>query len=55
MPDIMMCLEHECSLKEMCYRYTAIPSEGKQSYFKPKVIGRNCGHFWNNKNRINGN
>lgn len=54
MPDTSMCEEHDCSLKNLCYRYTAKPSEPSQSYMKPKQIGRDCTWFWNNKNRQNG-
>lgn len=32
MPDIAMCLNEECPLKETCYRFTATPSEYWQSY-----------------------
>ena len=33
MPDITMCQGKDCPLKETCYRYTATPSEYRQSYF----------------------
>lgn len=37
MPDITMCEGQteliECSLKENCYRYKAIPNEWRQAYF----------------------
>ena len=33
MPDITMCEGGDCPLKESCYRYTATPSEYRQSYF----------------------
>lgn len=33
MPDITMCKGGECKQKETCYRFTAIPSEFRQSYF----------------------
>ncbi len=32
MPDISMCKNKNCELKENCYRYRAIPSEYMQSY-----------------------
>jgi hypothetical protein len=32
MPDISMCQNKECNMKESCYRYTAKPSEQWQSY-----------------------
>lgn len=33
MPDITMCKGRDCPLRESCYRYTATPSEYRQSYF----------------------
>ena len=33
MPDITMCLEHQCNRKFECFRYCAIPNEFRQSYF----------------------
>jgi hypothetical protein len=30
MPDISMCTNEECPLKESCYRYNATPSEFKR-------------------------
>jgi hypothetical protein len=37
MPDISMCSNEQCELKYHCYRYTAEPSEFRQSYgdFEP--------------------
>lgn len=32
MPDISMCLNENCSLKDGCYRFNAKPSEYSQSY-----------------------
>ena len=32
MPDISMCRDKHCPIREGCYRYTAIPSEYRQSY-----------------------
>lgn len=32
MPDITMCTNDECPLRESCYRYMAKPSEYMQSY-----------------------
>lgn len=34
MPDICMCVNFECLLKSICYRYLARPSEYAQSYSK---------------------
>jgi hypothetical protein len=33
MPDITMCDTQDCPLKDTCYRFTATPSEYRQSYF----------------------
>ena len=37
MPDISMCLNKQCESRTTCYRFTAIPSEYRQSYsdFQP--------------------
>ena len=55
MPDIAMCTNEEYPLKQKCFRYTAKPSEYRQSYadFEPIVEdGKvSCGWFWDNKNR----
>jgi hypothetical protein len=32
MPDISMCKNEKCKLKEECYRFTATPSEFMQAY-----------------------
>lgn len=32
MPDISLCLNKDCPIKEQCYRFTAIPSNYHQSY-----------------------
>ena len=47
MPDISMCVNKECTLKETCYRFTAKPSEFRQSYgsFKPEEDGT-CRGYW---------
>ena len=33
MPDIAMCKGGRCPQKDKCYRFTATPSEYRQSYF----------------------
>jgi hypothetical protein len=45
MPDISMCKNEECPLRNQCYRYTAVP-EVYQSYasFKPDENGK-CDYF----------
>ena len=40
MPDIAMCLNSECPLKEKCYRFTATPDKYWQAYsdFEPYTL-----------------
>ena len=33
MPDITMCDDESCPMKSDCYRYRAVPSVFRQSYF----------------------
>lgn len=52
MPDISMCFGNDCHKKESCYRYTATPSEFRQSYFgKPPIKDDKCDYYWDNKNK----
>ena len=54
MPDILMCANEDCHIKEKCYRYTAIANHyGMQSYgdFNYKDNQGKC--FWDNKDRKN--
>ena len=60
MPDITMCLgykgalrEQLCPMRNGCHRFTAQPSDYRQSYFTeaPFVVGEHghyyeCGHRW---------
>ena len=49
MPDITMCSGKDCPLKESCYRYTAKPSEFRQSYFSIPPYNyhlRKCIMYW---------
>lgn len=55
MPDITMCSTKECPLHDICYRFTATPSEFRQSWFAgdprqvPKLKGREheeCNFYW---------
>lgn len=57
MPDITMCQgvckerKQACPLRDNCWRYTARPSEYRQSYFieAPFIVepdGTSCGYFW---------
>lgn len=41
MPDFTMCQNHECIMKANCFRYSASPSMGAQSYavFTPQISG----------------
>jgi hypothetical protein len=45
MPDITMCNNHECIMKETCYRYKAEPKEHGQSYAM-FTGGEDCGMYW---------
>lgn len=59
MPDISMCFGAKeiqgkkdiCPLREKCYRYTAKPSEFRQSYILPDPFGEKCTHYWPNEER----
>lgn len=42
MPDIAMCINIECPIRDNCYRYRAIPSQYLQSYSKFEKT--NCIH-----------
>lgn len=47
MPDICMCRGESCPLKGDCYRYTATPSEYRQSYFTEIPYEKDgCDYFW---------
>jgi len=43
--DICMCSGKDCPVKEKCYRFTAKPSEHKQSYFFQPPGGQKDGKF----------
>ena len=47
MPDITMCVNTKCPVRQICYRYRAIPDE-YQSYanFKFGFEGAFCEDFW---------
>lgn len=56
MPDISMCNNEKCIMKELCFRFTATPSEFSQSYdsFVPKdnsELDFECESFVSNKYR----
>lgn len=51
MPDIAMCKLESCERKETCYRYTAKPSEYRQSYFVMETSTDadgvfSCEYYW---------
>ena len=48
MPDISMCDNEQCPLKETCYRFTATPSEFRQAYakFKYNEETESCDYYW---------
>ena len=49
MPDITMCLNVDCKMKDKCYRYKAIP-DILQSYAKYEPNNGKCDNFVKNKN-----
>lgn len=47
MPDISMCVNQDCLVKERCYRFRAIPSDYQSiAFFTPNDNGL-CSYFWN--------
>lgn len=61
MADITMCSGTDCPQKESCYRFTAKPSEYRQSYFMEAPIkdgkcdmywGENAESIWNQLKEI---
>jgi hypothetical protein len=52
MPDIAMCEGTGCPMRDVCYRYTATPSEFRQSYFTDIPYNEEsgeCDHYWEHK------
>jgi hypothetical protein len=51
MPDISMCEGTGCPIKETCYRFTAKPSEYRQSYISvpPFKKDKTCEYYWNTR------
>ena len=46
-----MCSGVNCKIKHKCYRFTATPSEYRQSYFmSPPIKDGRCNQYWSNKN-----
>lgn len=59
MPDITMCTNNGCPLRDRCYRFTAEPKEFMQSFcqFKPVIdqyLEASCDMFIKNENKSNG-
>jgi len=46
MPDITMCQDNECPIRNKCYRFTAIPSKYGQYYGQFEREGDKCGDFY---------
>ena len=51
MADVTKCNNKNCTLRNECYRFTAVENEYRQSYFAetPKQIEGECPEFWSNK------
>jgi len=47
MPDISMCINDTCPVKDKCYRYTAEPAF-MQTY-SSFVFKEKCDYFWDNE------
>lgn len=46
MPDISMCMNEECNIKEKCFRYMATPDK-IQSYSRFNEDNqKKCGYYW---------
>lgn len=48
MPDISMCRNETCPIKNTCYRYTATPNK-YQSFSSFKYENGKCDYWWDNK------
>jgi len=47
MPDITMCANGDCVVRELCFRYRAIPDDYQSiAVFEPESNGL-CKYFWN--------
>ena len=47
MPDIALCSNSQCPLRDNCYRYRAIPSKYNQVYTKFRPFrNEECDAFW---------
>jgi hypothetical protein len=45
MPDITMCMSAACKFRKYCYRYTATPSEYRQSFAKFEPESDGCDYY----------
>jgi len=52
MPDITMCEGIGCEARFTCYRFTAKPSEYRQSYFMETPIVNGGCEYYINHNKI---
>jgi hypothetical protein len=47
MPDISMCQQDKCPVKDTCYRYMATPCPYRQSYMLiTEFDDDGCRHYW---------
>lgn len=57
MPDISMCVNNKCPLRDRCYRFTAKPNPHRQSYssftFEYAMPGIPMCEYFINKKRYN--
>lgn len=53
MPDITMCINKTCPLREKCYRATAFPDLHWQSFAEYTPEDGKCEYFWDNTGRRN--
>lgn len=52
MPDITMCTDESCPVKEKCWRHEAPPSEFRQSYFcESPRLEETCEYFMQMRKR----
>jgi len=50
MPDISMCANEKCTLKDSCFRFTAKPNPYRQSYAAFTQDDKDvCEYYWNNE------
>lgn len=49
MPDISMCKNKKCKLRESCYRFKAVPNPYRQAYATFKPVKDKCSFYWSIK------